>query len=219
MRTAAYLFLIFFITPQPLGARAAPLAGRVFVVDPGHGTNRPDGSPLNVGAVAPSGIRETTVTLAVGERLAAHLRTDGARVILTRSYAHPYRVGTDVHLDNRARAALANRLHATAFVAVHCDASLDAHAHGTSVFWWRPNSAGFARNMRRSLVPLGLGESQFRRRNLAVTDEARVPALLVELGFITDPSQAGRLTDARFEDREARALEGAIVMTFGRVSE
>ena len=219
MRTAAVLCVFFLFGTPAVDARPTPLAGALFVVDPGHGTNRPDGTALNVGAVSRSGIRETTVTLAVGERLAALLRADGARVVLTRSFAHPYRVGTNLHRDNRARAALANRLHATAFISVHCDASLDVRSHGTSVFWWRPNSAAFARNMRRSLAPHGLAESQYRPRNLAVTDEARVPALLVELGFITDPAQAGRLTDSHFEEREARALESAIITTFGRVTE
>ena len=198
---------------------ALVLTGTLFVVDPGHGTRFPDGRSLNVGAVSKSGIREAAVTLAVGERLAALLRARGARVVLTRSFARPYRIATNKNRDNRARAALANRLGATAFVAVHCDASLDVAARGTSVFWLKPNSATLAKTIRHKLAPLALGESQFRARDLAVTSEAVVPAVLVELGFITNPTQARTLTNHAFQEREATALADALSERFGNHAE
>lgn len=190
------------------------LAGALFVIDPGHGVRYPGGAPLNPGAVAPNGVQEQQVVLRVGELLAARLRADGARVVLTRSAAHPYRLATDARVDNHARAALANRLGAAAFVALHCDASSDPAVRGTSVFWLRPNSVALANNIRRALAPLGLGESEFRERHLAVTDEARVPAVLVELGFITNRVQQRLLLDPAFEAREVSALERALVETF-----
>ena len=198
------------------GATVPSLQGTTFVVDPGHGTRRPDGSPLNVGAVGPDGVRETAVTLAVGEALAERLRAAGANVVLTRSYAHPYRIATDRRSDNRARAALANRLGATAFIAIHADSSLDSSARGTSVFWLRSNSVPLAGAVRARLAPLGLGESAFRARDLAVTNEARVPAVLVELGFISNPAQERLLARPAFQEREAQALFDALAQTFGR---
>ena len=187
----------------------------MFVVDPGHGVRFPNGAPLNPGAVAPNGVQEQQIVLRVGELLAARLRADGARVVLTRTFGHPYRIATDSRVDNHARAALANRLGATAFIALHCDASLDPSKRGTSLFWLRANSAALANNLRAALAPLGLGESEFRERHLAVTDEARVPAVLVELGFITNIPQQRRLLDPVFEAREVAALEAALVRTFG----
>ncbi len=214
--TIALLIIIIVTLHGGVYARSLALAGETFVIDPGHGTRYPDGSALNVGAVAPSGLREMDITLRVGERLAALLRRSGARVVLTRSFAHPYRTGTNKAHDNRARAALANRLGATAFLAIHCDASTSVEKRGTSVFWLKPNSASFASNVRAALAPLGLGESEFRARDLAVTSEARVPALLVELGFVTNPAQGTLLADAALEEREAAALAAAITATFGR---
>jgi N-acetylmuramoyl-L-alanine amidase len=198
-------------------ANAAPsLRGDLFVVDPGHGTKYPDGSSLNVGAVGPNGVQEQVVVLDVSEDLARLLRGAGAKVVLTRSHAKPFRVGSDKRLDNRARAALANRLNATAFVAIHADSSLDPHAHGTSVFWLRPNSASLARAVRARLAPLGLGESAFYARDLAVTNEARVPAVLVELGFVSNPREERQLADPAFQEREAQALFGALADRFAR---
>jgi N-acetylmuramoyl-L-alanine amidase len=196
-------------------ATGEPLAGKLFVIDPGHGVRFPDGAPLNPGAVARNGVQEQVIVLHAGELLAARLRADGARVVLTRSLEHPYRVATNAARDNHARAALANRLGATAFIALHCDASTDPTIRGTSIFWLRENSAPFARAIREALAPLGLGESAFHPRHLAVTDEARVPAVLVELGFITNPAQQRLLLNPAFETREVAALEQAIVRTFG----
>ncbi len=218
MRLLCAFLVLLFWNVSAAASLAGPLAGRLFVVDPGHGVRLPDMQPLNPGAVAPNGVQEQQIVLRVGEMLAKRLRADGARVVLTRSYEHPYRIANDPRVDNHARAALANRLGATAFLALHCDASNDPARHGTSVFWLRPNSIALAENLRRALAPLGLGESEFRRRHLAVTDEARVPAVLVELGFITNPTQQRLLLDPRFEAREVAALERALIATFGERS-
>ncbi len=195
---------------------AERLRGDVFVLDPGHGTHYPDGSPLNVGAVGPTGVRENEVTLAIAERLGTLLRGAGARTVLTRSFAQPYRVATDKARDNRGRAALANRLHATAFIALHADAALDRSARGTSVFWLRPNSMPLANAVRARLAPLGLGEAAFHARDLAVTNEARIPAVLVELGFISNPEQERELATPAFQRREAQALFAAVEDTFSK---
>jgi N-acetylmuramoyl-L-alanine amidase len=63
---------------------------------------------------------------------------------------------------------------------------------------------------------LGLGESQFRARDLAVTNEARVPAALVELGFVSNPVQERLLASASFQQHEAQALFDALAQTFAR---
>jgi N-acetylmuramoyl-L-alanine amidase len=216
IRMAAILGLLAVVTTGGVAAGRHSLAGEIIVVDPGHGVRYPDGTPLNVGAVGPDGVAETSVTLAIGEDLAALLRRSGARVILTRSYQHPFRVGTNLRRDNRSRAALANRLGATAFVAIHADGSLDPSRRGTSVFWLKPNSAALANAVRKRLAPLGLGESEFRARDLAVTNEATVPAVLVEVGFVSNRKQELLLRSPRFQRREAQALFDAIADVFAR---
>jgi N-acetylmuramoyl-L-alanine amidase len=213
--SAAVALLAALSSTSPVVA-ARPLEGATFVVDPGHGTRFPDGRPLNVGAVGPNGVGEAAVALAVGSDLATLLRGAGARVVLTRSPEHPYRVATDRAKDNRARAAMANRLGATAFIAVHADSSTDPASRGTSVFWLRANSASLADAVRVRLRPLGLGEAAFHARHLAVTDEARVPAVLVELGFVSNPTQERLLATPSFQHREAQALYAALVEVFGR---
>jgi len=202
-------------TGAPARAGAALFAGETFVLDPGHGTRYPDGRELNVGAVGPHGVQERVVTLAVAEDLAALLRSAGARVVLTRSYRQPFRTGTVLRLDNRARAALANKIGATAFVSIHADASTAPQQRGISVFWLRPNSLELANAMRRELDGLQMGESEFRVRDLAVTSEARVPAVLVEIGFVSNTEQEHLLAAPAFQNRVAHALYDALAATYG----
>jgi N-acetylmuramoyl-L-alanine amidase len=220
LRSFAFATLLVSLVVADIGPAVALIpptfTGETFVIDPGHGTRHADGSPLNVGAVGPHGVQEAKVTLAVAEDLAALLRRYRAKVVLTRSYAQPYRVATAIAPDNHARAALANRIGATAFIAIHADSSLSATSRGTSVFWLRPNSVRLANAMRKSLADLGLGESEFRVRHLAVTDEATVPAVLVELGFVSNPAQERLLATPAFQEREAEALFDAIFGTFAR---
>jgi len=219
MRCSLLIFrtaLAVAIVLMPAQVLAAPLGGRLFVVDPGHGTRTAGGLPLNLGAIGRHGIAETHVTLAVGEDLTRLLREAGAHVVLTRSYARPWRTGRLIRLDNRARAALANRLHATAFIAIHADASHNGNARGTSVFWLRSNSLPLAYAMRAHLRSLGLGESQFRRRDLAVTNEARVPAVLVEIGFVSNPVQERLLATPAFQQRAAAVLYAALAAVYAR---
>jgi N-acetylmuramoyl-L-alanine amidase len=194
---------------------ASVLRGCLFVLDPGHGVRMPDGRPLNVGAVGPHGVQEQRVALAVADDTAALLRAAGAVVVMTRTDAQPYRFATDRRKDNRARAALANRLSATAFISLHGDSSLDPEKKGISVFWLRVNSAPLAHAIRAHLAPLALGESEFHPRSLAVTEEAKVPAVLVELGFLSNPRQEALLASPLFEHQQARALFDAIVEVFG----
>jgi N-acetylmuramoyl-L-alanine amidase len=207
--------LLLALSSPVTSAREAGLRGRLFVLDPGHGVRTPEGAPLNVGAVGPDGVQEQQVALLVADDLARLLREQGARVVMTRTDAQPFRIATDRRRDNRARAALANRLGATAFIAIHCDSSLDRAQRGTSIFWLRANSVALARAVRASLAPLGLGESQYHPRDLAVTSEARVPAILVELGFLSNPVQEHLLASDAFQRREAAALFRAIEFVFG----
>jgi N-acetylmuramoyl-L-alanine amidase len=214
--TLVVVVVAFSVTCRAVFSLGIPLEGDTFVIDAGHGTRYPDGSALNVGAVGPDGVQEQVVVLDVAEDLARLLRAAGARVVLTRSHRHPFRIGDDKRLDNRARAALANRLGATAFVSIHADSSLGSAQRGTSVFWLRPNSVALAAAMRRELATLGFGESEYRARDLAVTNEARVPAVLVELGFVSNPGEERLLATPAFQEREARALFDALARTFAR---
>jgi len=135
---------------------------------------------------------------------------------LTRSYVAPYRTGTVLRLDNRARAALANRLGATAFVAIHADASLArARARHERLLVARQLAAA-GEGRSRATRPARPWRSAFHPRDLAVTSEARVPAVLVEVGFISNPVQERLLATRRFNAARPRRSSPRSGQTYGR---
>ena len=97
---------------------------RTVVIDPGHGGK-------DTGAIGPHGVREKDVALAIAEKLAARLRSQGLAVVLTRDR------DVFVPLDERTR--IANQAHADLFVSVHCNAARRRKLQGVET--WTLNVA------------------------------------------------------------------------------
>jgi len=174
------------------------LEGRRIVVDPGHG-GKDIGAPayFNHGPQEPF---EKDLVLDIGLRLAALLRAEGAEVTMTRD--------DDTYVTLSARAEVANRLKADAFISVHCN-SCDRPdtLHGTSVYFDHQHSAGFARLVQNELVAaLGTTDKGVRNANFAVIRRARVPGVLVETAFINHKEDRARLLQPEFRERAARAV-------------
>jgi len=106
------------------------LAGRTIVVDPGHGGI--DGGASAYGRV------EKNITLPIGLDLGALLRGQGAAVVYTRS--------SDTYVSLAARTAIANRVGASAFVAIHVNALNDPSYRGLMTFYGGPG--GYATGVR-----------------------------------------------------------------------
>ena len=202
----------------PLSGR--PLAALKIVLDPGHG-----GSDL--GAVH-HGQREAAVNLAIAEALRPHLEQLGASVLLTRDADNgvlpPHVLERD---ELQARADIANRAGADLFVSIHADASEDPRLAGALTFFGPergyPIIAGrsprlvaqsrlFARAMQRELVAatgqINLGVQSARFWTIGA---AQMPAVLVEVGFLTNTGDARRLAQAAFRQRIAEGIARGIV--------
>jgi N-acetylmuramoyl-L-alanine amidase len=99
----------------------------VVVIDPGHGGK-------DSGAIGISGVMEKTITLATALDLRRILdATHKYRVDMTRS--------RDVFVSLPARVAFARTHHAALVIAIHANASRNAHAHGASVWIWSDDHA------------------------------------------------------------------------------
>lgn len=99
------------VAPDPPSPRAGP---PVIVIDPGHGG-------IDSGAIAPSGIEEKAVVLAVAQKLAAKLESTGRfRVVMTRY--------DDTFVQLQERVQIARMNDAALFISVHAD-SISRHEH------------------------------------------------------------------------------------------
>jgi N-acetylmuramoyl-L-alanine amidase len=185
--------------------RAAPRP--LVVVDPGHGGRDP-------GAVGARGTLEKTVVLAVARELRrALLATGRYRVALTRE--------GDATLPPRTRAAFARRRRAALLVSLHADSA--PGARGASAYTLPVAGPGpaasavggpSARLARLALAEVGrvaaLLDDPHREAGLAVLRASGVPAVLVELGFLSHPGDEALLRRASHRRGLARAMARAV---------
>ncbi|MBP8303224.1 MAG: N-acetylmuramoyl-L-alanine amidase [Phycisphaerae bacterium] len=173
------------------------------VVDPGHGGKDP-------GAISPLGFQEKAVNLVVAQQLASLLRQSGFRVVMTRD--------RDVFLELEERAALTNREDADLFVSVHADSSHSRDLNGFTVYTARGASSR-ARWAADAIVsamrPTGLQNNGVREADYRVLVQTRCPAVLVELGYISNTGEAGKLRDPYTQRRLAQAIADGVLRSMG----
>ena len=107
-----------------------PGKSKVIVIDPGHGGKDP-------GAIGPSGVKEKDITLSIARRLKKILEKRGYTVILTRN--------GDVFVPLARRTEMANKVGASMFISIHCNASRKKDSHGVQVFYLSPARTDDAR--------------------------------------------------------------------------
>ncbi|NLG70063.1 MAG: N-acetylmuramoyl-L-alanine amidase, partial [Firmicutes bacterium] len=183
-----------------------PLTGRTVAIDAGHGGHDP-------GAIGASGTPEKVYNLDIAQRLATLLESVGVEVSMSRR--------TDVYVGLDDRVAVAVKAGADVFVSVHNNASTSRRAVGTEVFYSPndPASQRLAELLYDSLLDkLDRPARGVRmRRDLRVLRLAPMPAALVEVAFVDNPEDEGRLRDPSFRQQAAEAMFAAIVSFLSQV--
>jgi N-acetylmuramoyl-L-alanine amidase len=191
---------------QPPPSRG-PLDGLVVLVDPGHGG-------IDGGATR-FGVLEKDVTLQVALRLRPELRQRGADVHLTRTTDTEAPDGARMNVRGdwiRARADMAATVGANLFVAIHADVN-PGRARGPSVLYNKDSAlaAPLVAALKASLARATGQHVRVRPTNaliLRLLD--RMPAVLVEVGFLSDPHEVRLLVDPGYQQRLAAAVAGGI---------
>ena len=176
--------------------------GKTICIDPGHGGKDP-------GACA-GGAREKDLALAVALKIGALLT--GYDVVYTRT--------EDVYVGLSQRARMANAAEVDLFVSVHCNSAPNASANGMEVYVHTSRGADSTRAAHAiydCLLPAsGLRGRGVKANNYAVLRETIMPAVLVELGFISNPDDRAKLTDFAWQDDAAKAIADGIVEAIGK---
>lgn len=169
------------------------------VIDAGHGGKDP-------GATSYTGNYEKTANLSIARKVASHLENRGVRVIMTRN--------SDTFIELNERAAIANRAGADLFVSIHCDSHPTRSQNGYTIYVarsasWSSKKIGAA--IEQSMGQTGLSNKGMRNQDFRVLVKTACPAVLIECGYLTNPSEASLLYDSSFQDRIARAIANGIV--------
>jgi N-acetylmuramoyl-L-alanine amidase len=167
-------------------------------IDAGHGVNK----GMHTGARG-CGLVEDTVALDIAQKLRWYLIQAGAQVVMTRS-APPMALLKD-------RGKIAKGAKCDMFVSIHCNAAAKAQAHGAEVLVTEGDtrSAALAEELLRVLVRHGLArrgvkwDSQSQHSKLRVLRDTyrAMPAVLLEVGFLTNTGDAKLLSSSAWRNK------------------
>lgn len=181
--------------------------GKLIVIDPGHGGEDP--GSLGVGSSY-----EKDINLQLAKALNRKLKLRGYKVILTRD--------RDEYVDNNLRAEMANSKDADLFISIHCNAmENNTSIEGLQVLYY-PNNSNNPRNeeiagifMENLLETTGSNnKGTIPREDLIVLNQTKMPAVLIETGFLTNELEAELLSNKKYQARLTRALLIAVDEVF-----
>ncbi len=197
------------VSPLPVRVpTSVSLAGKVIVVDPGHG-GKDDGASSGT---SPD-VYEKNITLSVARRLRDSLTANGATVIMTRS--------SDYYLSPDDRPLIGNSRHADYFISIHADSSAIGRntLAGTTVYFHAQNSVCrlMAADVGRRIAETsgisynGVKSDTIRfRTGFVVLRRSEMPAILVETGYMNSDRDLATLRDDAGQQRIAEGVTAGL---------
>lgn len=183
---------------EALYRSGASLAGKVVVLDPGHG----DGDRGATG----HGLEEAALVEDLAARLEGRLTAVGVRTLLTR--------GPDGNPSEAERAAFANDAGADLVLSLHVDRAPSPRCHGLASYHFGTGTGTtstvgekLASLVQRELVArTDLLDCHAHAKTWELLRLTRMPAVRVEVGHVTNTGDAARLTDPAFRDTVAEGI-------------
>ncbi len=173
---------------------ANALAGKVIVVDAGHGGG--DRGAEGIGKKT----KEKEVNLLVASLLAKKLEAAGAKVIMTRS--------TDIFLSLQQRVDISTKYKADAFISIHHNSYKHSTMNGSMSFYFSAaKDKNLASYIQSDLVKYnGLTNLGARKGDYHVLRENPQPAVLVEIGFLSNLNEELLIRSSKFQENSAEGI-------------
>jgi N-acetylmuramoyl-L-alanine amidase len=166
------------------------------VIDPGHGDQDP-------GANSVTGKKEKDFNLAMGLKVQALLQQNPSiQVIMTRT--------TDTFIPLAGRVDIAEKAGADIYVSIHANAWM-ASSRGTETYYNRQESIPLADAIHRYLAPAtGFPDRGVRFGDFHVIRETSMPAVLLEVGYMSNVIEDAALANDDFRNRVADSIVNGI---------
>lgn len=203
--------MVLHITPAPVIDRQRPLRGLKVTLDAGHG-----GEDLGTVGLELK-IKEKDLNLQLTQALQKELEAAGAVVTMTRTtdkdVAPP---GAPADQELQSRVDVAERSGAQLFLSIHHNARPEVRdgrvSHGTHIYYYHPHSRGLAHAIAAPLAQ-AIGESSWMHlwRSFHVIRQTRMPAVLVEANFLSNPTlEAGMLKNPDYARKAAAGIRKGV---------
>lgn len=219
------------ISPESI----SPVSEKVIVVDAGHGISSynkqepvaPDSSTTKSAFVSgTSGANQTEeqLNLLVAKKLSEALKSKGAVVHMTRT-EH------ECDMSNVDRANFANELNADISVKIHADGNNNSSIHGVSVCVPGPqhisdsNIINKSRNAGELILEEFVKETDATNNGISVRNDltgfnwSKVPVVLVEMGFMTNPEEDKLMETAEYQDKMVNGIVAGLEKYFETLDE
>lgn len=187
------------------------LDGKIITLDAGHGGSDP-------GAIGSDGTKEKNITLPITKMLKEILEDKGAKVYMTRT--------TDVDVfgpnasdaeELQARVNVGEKYNSDMFVSLHINSSVNKNVGGFSTYYYpkTDNDLRLAKNIQNKLAAnFGVDDLGVRQANFYVIKRISMPAVLIEMCFISNEKELTLMKGQWFQKKTARLIAEGIEKYF-----
>lgn len=194
--SVGYVYADFLQSASATSVNAEPVSAQqavTVVLDAGHGGNDP-------GAVA-NGLQEKHVAKAYNDQLKQTLEAEGIDVIETRQ--------GDEFVSLASRVNQANQAQADLFISIHANSFSQSSVRGFETHYYQSSNA--ARAVESEISQLSNGNSRgIYQSNFQVLRDTHMPAVLIEVGYLTNPSDAALMQTAEHQQDISNAVRRAV---------
>lgn len=176
-------------------------------IDAGHGMGNTTWGRFDPGAVN-AGVREADINLFIALLLQDECRRRGWSTVMTRT-------DNTTNANLRYRVGKFRSMGCDAIVSIHCNAAEDRRANGVETLYRDQQWVAEAVQARLAMALELRDRGTKRRTDLAILRYER-PAILVELGFLSNPIERGLLINPMFQQKAASAIADGLEETVRR---
>ena len=180
----------------------------IIVIDPGHGGQD--------GGASGGDVLEKDLNLAVAHKLKDVITNNGGAAVLTREGDAPDVPGTNGKFNKKAdleyRLSVLNQANADIFVSIHMNKFSDSKYSGAQVFFSQNGEDSkqlgemIQQSLKDNLDPSNNRQAKRNESGIYILKNAKVPAVLVECGFLSNPEELEKLQSDEYQQSVAEAI-------------
>ena len=170
------------------------------------------------GKIGVNQAKEKDVNLEIARKIKKKLEKKGWEVVMTRErdemLGDPKAGNKKIH-DMKARVEIINKTMPQAAVSIHQNSYQDEQIRGAQVFYYSHSEEGkrMAEQMQKALLTVDETNTRQAKANdtYYLLKRTEVPTIIVECGFLSNPEEAAKLTDTKYQKKMADAITKGII--------